>query len=72
MWQSAVAPIHHSFHPSFQAYRVAPRVGSVLVFPHGGAMGSLVHEGSAVTRGAKYIIRTDVLYTIPGHSRHNA
>jgi hypothetical protein len=41
---------------------VLPRQGNVLVFPHGGTEGSLVHEGSAVLRGAKYVIRTDVLY----------
>ena len=45
-----------------EARGVAPRTGAVLVFPHGGEMGSLVHEGSAVTKGAKYVIRTDVLY----------
>ena len=47
---------------------VAPRAGSVLLFPHGGSAGSLVHEGGALSRGEKYIIRTDVLYTIPGHA----
>eukprot|EP00941_MAST-03F_sp_MAST-3F-sp1_P003932 g3932.t1 len=52
-----------------EARGVAPRAGSVLVFPHGGATGSLVHEGSAVLRGAKYVIRTDVLYKIPNHER---
>lgn len=41
---------------------VTPRAGCVLVFPHGGARGSLVHEGSAVSAGAKHVIRTDVLY----------
>lgn len=46
-----------------EAHRVEPRAGSVLVFPHGGDSGSLVHEGSNVTRGAKYVIRTDVLYS---------
>eukprot|EP00501_MAST-03F_sp_TOSAG23-6_P001600 GSMAST32.ASY1.ANO1.1666.1 assembled CDS len=49
--------------------RVEPRVGSVLIFPHGGSVGSIVHEGSAVTKGAKYVIRTDILYLIPGHTR---
>lgn len=42
--------------------RVEPRIGSVLVFPHGESVGALLHEGSAVTKGAKYVIRTDVLY----------
>ena len=46
------------------AFAVVPRVGSVLVFPHG--EGSIVHEGSAVTRGRKYVIRTEVLYTRDG------
>jgi hypothetical protein len=41
---------------------VQPQQGNVMVFPHGGTLGSLVHEGSAVLRGAKYVIRTDVLY----------
>ena len=43
-----------------EARHIAPRAGSVLVFPHGGDCGSLVHEGSTVERGAKYVIRTDV------------
>lgn len=41
---------------------VRPKTGSVLVFPHGDTNGSLVHEGSPVTRGAKYVVRTEVLY----------
>ena len=36
---------------------VEPRVGDVLVFQH-----DLLHEGLAVTRGRKYICRTDVMY----------
>ena len=46
-----------------EARSVEPRRGAALVFPHGGDCGSLVHEGSNVTRGAKYVIRTDVLYS---------
>ena len=42
---------------------VSPRVGGVLVFPHGDTSGALVHEGSGVLRGCKYIIRTEVIYT---------
>lgn len=40
---------------------VVPKQGSVLVFPQGNTS-SLIHEGSAVTSGTKYVIRTDVLY----------
>ena len=45
-----------------EARGVSPCCGNVLVFPHGDTAGSLVHEGSAVTKGVKYVIRTDVLY----------
>ena len=46
------------------AYGVQPRIGTVLCFPQGN-LASLVHEGSAVTRGFKCVIRTDVLYSLP-------
>lgn len=45
------------------ASAVGPRVGGVLVFPHGDTSGALVHEGSGVVSGCKYIIRTEVIYT---------
>jgi hypothetical protein len=57
------------------ALPICPLMGDVLVFPHGDTKGTLLHEGSAVidTDGlladAKYVIRTEVLYTIPGHQR---
>jgi hypothetical protein len=51
------------------ARSVQPKTGAVLCFAHGD-IGSLVHEGSAVVGGtrtggavAKYVIRTDVIYT---------
>ncbi|KAI8816679.1 uncharacterized protein EV422DRAFT_544490 [Fimicolochytrium jonesii] len=47
------------------AYPVQPRAGCVLCFPHGEAKGALLHEGSPVIQGKKYIIRADVLYTLP-------
>ena len=47
-----------------RAYGVQPRIGTVLCFPQGN-LASLVHEGSAVTRGFKCVIRTDVLYSLP-------
>ncbi|KAI9190572.1 prolyl 4-hydroxylase [Polychytrium aggregatum] len=46
------------------AFPVTPRAGTVMCFPHGDTRGSLLHEGSAVTDGAKYIIRADVLYEV--------
>jgi len=42
------------------AYPVLPIMGSVAVFPHGESQGALLHEGTGVRRGAKYVIRTDV------------
>ena len=46
------------------AQSVAPIQGSVLCFPHGSGVEhvGLVHEGSAVTKGVKYVMRSDVLY----------
>lgn len=49
-------------HGVMNGYPVRPVTGSVAVFPHGEAIGALLHEGTGVTSGAKYIIRTDVEY----------
>lgn len=38
-------------------YDVQPRRGSALVFDH-----DLLHEGSLVTRGQKYSVRTDIMF----------
>ncbi|KAI3394830.1 hypothetical protein diail_2167 [Diaporthe ilicicola] len=56
---------------ALNAYPVRPVQGSVAMFPHGEAEGSLLHEGTGVRRGArpsaKYVIRTDVEYDVdPG------
>ena len=48
---------HHDDEP---VVRVAPRAGAALVHAHGGRC--LTHEGAAVAKGAKYILRTDVAY----------
>jgi hypothetical protein len=40
---------------------VVPKKGAVMVFPQANTA-SLIHEGSAVTKGTKYVIRTDVLF----------
>ncbi|KAI1272006.1 prolyl 4-hydroxylase [Xylaria sp. FL0933] len=46
------------------AHPVRPTMGSVALFPHGDAKGALLHEGTGVREGAKYIIRTDVEYDV--------
>jgi hypothetical protein len=46
------------------AYPIQPIMGSVAVFPHGEAQGALLHEGTGVVEGAKYVIRTDVEYDV--------
>ena len=44
-----------------EARGVRPRQGAVLCFPQGNTA-SLVHEGSTVSKGRKYVIRTDMLF----------
>jgi hypothetical protein len=46
------------------AQSVEPVEGSILCFPHGIVEGSLVHEGSAVKSGVKYVIRSDIMFTV--------
>ena len=41
--------------------------GSALCFFHGDHRLSPLHEGSVVTKGLKRVVRSDVLYTLPGH-----
>jgi len=45
-----------------EAFKVVPSAGCVMVFPHGDSRNATLHEGSGVSKGAKFIIRTDVLY----------
>ncbi|KAK7052112.1 hypothetical protein R3P38DRAFT_3386647 [Favolaschia claudopus] len=56
-------------HGILEARPVKPRTGTVCVFPHGAAQGSLLHEGSGVIEGAKYVIRTEVLYEVDKSER---
>lgn len=49
---------------TLNAYPVRPVMGGAAVFPHGDVRGALLHEGTGVRRGAKYIIRTDVEYDV--------
>ncbi|TMW62351.1 hypothetical protein Poli38472_009844 [Pythium oligandrum] len=41
---------------------VAPETGAALVHGHGDRC--LLHEGALVTQGAKYLLRTDVMYSV--------
>ncbi|KAI0127052.1 oxidoreductase [Xylariales sp. AK1849] len=51
------------------AHPVRPIMGSIALFPHGEGEGALLHEGTGVRKGVKYIIRTDVEYDIePGRT----
>ncbi|KAJ5585158.1 uncharacterized protein N7459_004958 [Penicillium hispanicum] len=49
---------------TLNAYPVRPVMGAVAIFPHGESNGALLHEGTGVRKGAKYIIRTDVEYDV--------
>lgn len=46
---------------SFREVTVTPQAGAALLFHH-----DLFHEGSPVTRGRKYVLRTDVMFNPPG------
>ena len=47
--------------PSGCARGLVPKTGSIAIFPQGNTA-SLIHEGTKVTQGTKYVVRTDVLY----------
>lgn len=53
---------------SLHLFAFAEAAFSVLVLQHGATQGSLLHEGSPVfpteLEGAKYVIRTEVLYEV--------
>ena len=40
---------------------VMPTCGSALIFPHGSHPLSPLHEGSVVTEGLKYVLRSDIM-----------
>lgn len=52
-------------------HKISPRVGMAVLFPHGEKAGSLVHEGSNLESGVKYVLRSDALYTVPDHDDHH-
>ena len=45
------------------AYPVRPVMGNAALFPHGDTS-ALLHEGTGVRKGAKYVIRTEVEYDV--------
>lgn len=49
---------------TLNAYPVRPVMGGGVVFPHGDTRGAILHEGTGVRKGAKYVIRTEVEYDI--------
>ena len=54
------------FWPSWPSDGALVPRGGALAFWHGEHPLSLLHEGSPVTRGVKTIVRSDVLYLVPG------
>ena len=42
---------------TFLEHQIAPKTGKALAFYH-----KLIHEGSEVKKGVKYVLRTDVMY----------
>jgi hypothetical protein len=45
----------------FENVSITPEAGLALVFDH-----YLTHEGACVLEGQKYVLRSDVIYGLPG------
>jgi hypothetical protein len=43
----------------FSSVSIEPKPGTALIFLH-----SIEHEGSAVTKGVKYVLRSDIMYRL--------
>lgn len=65
-WTTFFLPSNSDTGHEMEAIRIEPRMGSALLFPHGECLDALLHEGSGVKCGYKYVIRTDVLYEKAG------
>ncbi len=48
---------------TLNAYPVRPVMGAVAIFPHGDTT-AVLHEGTGVRKGAKYVIRTEIEYDV--------
>lgn len=44
----------------FEDFKIWPQTGMAAIFNH-----KLRHEGSAVSNGTKYVLRSDIIYTAP-------
>eukprot|EP01090_Pellita_catalonica_P014552 TRINITY_DN3746_c0_g1_i1.p1 TRINITY_DN3746_c0_g1~~TRINITY_DN3746_c0_g1_i1.p1 ORF type:complete len:232 (-),score=18.77 TRINITY_DN3746_c0_g1_i1:90-785(-) len=51
-----------TFYVRGKEIKVTPRQGMALVFEHGSSPRSPEHEGSTVSSGRKYVLRSDVMY----------
>ncbi|KAF5004687.1 hypothetical protein FDECE_8829 [Fusarium decemcellulare] len=49
---------------TLNAYPIRPVMGGAAIFPHGDPKGALLHEGTGVRKGAKYVIRTEIEYDV--------
>ncbi|KAF4977614.1 hypothetical protein FZEAL_5898 [Fusarium zealandicum] len=49
---------------TLNAYPVRPVMGGAAIFPHGETKGALLHEGTGVRKGAKFVIRTEIEYDV--------
>ncbi|KAJ4251520.1 hypothetical protein NW762_011507 [Fusarium torreyae] len=48
---------------TLNAYPVRPVMGGAAIFPHGD-INAVLHEGTGVRKGAKYVIRTEIEYDV--------
>ncbi|KAL6355482.1 hypothetical protein LRP88_11075 [Fusarium phalaenopsidis] len=48
---------------TLNAYPIRPVMGGAAIFPHGDTS-ALLHEGTGVRKGAKYVIRTEIEYDV--------
>lgn len=58
---SLIIYLNHEFaggNTDFAGFTIKPQEGMALIFPH-----KLLHQGSSVKNGCKYVLRTDVMYS---------
>jgi len=61
---------HTTFFPNRSTpIKVQPKCGSALLFWHGSHTDSPLHEGSTCDSGAKYVLRSDVMFNGEGYKQ---